>query len=75
MQLLSYCQDALGISDFIDTVISQVSVQGKESPTHELLSHIPFVGVISVNYDTFMERYYERNHLHYKVILHDNIYK
>lgn len=73
MQLLSYCQDALGISDFIDTVISQVSVQEKESPTHELLSHIPFVGVISVNYDTFMERYYERNHLHYKVILHDNM--
>lgn len=73
MQLLSYCQDVLGISDFIDTAISQVLVQGKESPTHELLSHIPFVGVISVNYDTFMERYYERNHLHYKVILHDNM--
>lgn len=73
MQLASYCLNILGSADFYDTVISQVSVQGKTSPTHDMLSLIPFAGVISVNYDTFTEQCFEHNHQPYKVILPDDM--
>ncbi len=64
-----FCKEKLGARGFADLIRERLGTKNRVSVMHKLLAEIPFKGVITSNYDNFVEK----NHSNYRVILPDDI--